>query len=96
MRVVEGKTITSDQDQQQSVDLRDAVAKSIYSKLFDWIVMRVNYALDRDESENPGVIGVLDIFGFEDMENNGFEQLFINTTNEMLQKVEPSTLNPKP
>jgi myosin heavy subunit len=87
VRVVEGKIITSDQDQQQSVDLRDAVAKSIYSKLFDWIVMRVNYALDRDESENPGVIGVLDIFGFEDMENNGFEQLFINTTNEMLQKV---------
>jgi myosin heavy subunit len=50
-------------------------------------VTRVNWALDKDESENPYVIGVLDSFGFEDMTINGFEQLFINTTNEMLQKV---------
>ncbi len=87
VRVVAGTVITSDNNQSESVDLRDAVAKSIYSKLFDWIVTRVNWALDKDESENPFIIGVLDIFGFEDMTINGFEQLFINTTNEMLQKV---------
>jgi myosin heavy subunit len=87
VRVVADQVITSDNDQEQSVALRDAVAKSVYSKLFDWIVMRVNYALDKDDSDSPAVIGVLDIFGFEDMDNNGFEQLFINTTNEMLQKV---------
>jgi myosin heavy subunit len=87
VRVVAGTVIVSENNQLESIDLRDAVAKSIYSKLFDWIVTRVNWALDKDDSENPYLIGVLDIFGFEDMTINGFEQLFINTTNEMLQKV---------
>ncbi len=62
VRVVAGTIITSDNNQSESVDLRDAVAKSIYSKLFDWIVTRVNWALGKDESENPFIIGVLDIF----------------------------------
>jgi len=79
--------VASPNNQEQSQHLRDATSKSVYSKLFDWLVTRINMTLDVDSASNPIFIGILDIFGFEDMKTNGFEQLFINTTNEMLQKV---------
>lgn len=41
---------------------RDALAKSVYSKLFDYIVKRVNDSLPFKSSQN--YIGVLDIAGF--------------------------------
>ncbi|XP_015198980.2 unconventional myosin-IXAa isoform X3 [Lepisosteus oculatus] len=69
--------------------VRDSMAKSLYSALFDWIVFRINHALlntkDLEESIKILSIGVLDIFGFEDYENNSFEQFCINFANERLQ-----------
>uniref|UniRef100_A0A8C7L9I6 Myosin IXA n=2 Tax=Salmoninae TaxID=504568 RepID=A0A8C7L9I6_ONCKI len=67
--------------------VRDSMAKSLYSALFDWIVFRINHALlnNRDLEESIFSIGVLDIFGFEDYENNSFEQFCINFANERLQ-----------
>ncbi|XP_061616853.1 unconventional myosin-IXAa isoform X3 [Phyllopteryx taeniolatus] len=69
--------------------VRDSMAKSLYSALFDWIVFRINHALlnikDLDEPSKILSIGVLDIFGFEDYENNSFEQFCINFANERLQ-----------
>ncbi|XP_056453876.1 unconventional myosin-IXAb-like isoform X2 [Gadus chalcogrammus] len=69
--------------------VRDSMAKSLYSALFDWIVFRTNHALlnNRDLEDNAKIlsIGVLDIFGFEDYENNSFEQFCINFANERLQ-----------
>ncbi|XP_067351883.1 unconventional myosin-IXAa isoform X5 [Channa argus] len=69
--------------------VRDSMAKSLYSALFDWIVFRINHALlnlkDLEETTKILSIGVLDIFGFEDYENNGFEQFCINFANERLQ-----------
>ncbi|XP_077375069.1 unconventional myosin-IXAa isoform X3 [Festucalex cinctus] len=69
--------------------VRDSMAKSLYSALFDWIVFRINHALlnikDLDEPTKILSIGVLDIFGFEDYENNSFEQFCINFANERLQ-----------
>ncbi|XP_066503018.1 unconventional myosin-IXAa isoform X4 [Hoplias malabaricus] len=69
--------------------VRDSMAKSLYSALFDWIVLRINHALlnnrDLEESAKMLSIGVLDIFGFEDYENNSFEQFCINFANERLQ-----------
>lgn len=63
---------------------RDALAKAIYSKLFDWIVKRINKCFPFDKSEN--FIGVLDIAGFEYFEINSFEQFCINYCNEKLQQ----------
>uniref|UniRef100_A0A3P9LL37 Myosin IXAa n=1 Tax=Oryzias latipes TaxID=8090 RepID=A0A3P9LL37_ORYLA len=69
--------------------VRDSMAKSLYSALFDWIVFRINHALlnNRDLEETTKIlsIGVLDIFGFEDYESNSFEQFCINFANERLQ-----------
>ena len=86
-----GGTTTSTNSPSEAKSLTDALAKSIYSELFDWLVFKANECFEAAaDPTSPGgshFIGVLDIFGFEDMAINGFEQLFINTTNEQLQKV---------
>ncbi|XP_062888423.1 si:zfos-588f8.1 isoform X2 [Mobula hypostoma] len=73
----------------EAVTTRDSMAKSLYTALFDWIVLRINHALlnkkDMEESVMCLSIGVLDIFGFEDFANNSFEQFCINYANEQLQ-----------
>ncbi|KAK1786836.1 hypothetical protein P4O66_017220, partial [Electrophorus voltai] len=73
----------------QAVTARDSMAKSLYSSLFDWIVLRINYALlnkrDMEESVPCLSLGILDIFGFEDFKTNSFEQFCINYANEQLQ-----------
>ncbi|XP_062848891.1 unconventional myosin-IXb [Trichomycterus rosablanca] len=73
----------------QAVTARDSVAKSLYSSMFDWIVLRINHALlnkrDVEEAVPCLSIGVLDIFGFEDVRSNSFEQFCINYANEQLQ-----------
>lgn len=65
----------------------DAMAKCLYHSLFHWIVLRINQALLRRESIRKSYIGILDIFGFEDVgaQHNSFEQLCINYANEHLQ-----------
>uniref|UniRef100_A0A672IHV9 Unconventional myosin-IXb-like n=1 Tax=Salarias fasciatus TaxID=181472 RepID=A0A672IHV9_SALFA len=62
---------------------------SLYSALFDWIVLHINHGMmnrrDIEDSVPCLSIGVLDMFGFENLHTNSFEQLCINYTNEMLQ-----------
>ncbi len=68
---------------------RDALAKFVYEKLFDWIVIRVNKSIgvtDKSLAAKNFNISILDIFGFEIFEHNLFEQLCINYTNEKLQQ----------
>ena len=62
----------------QATATRDALAKAIYDRLFNWIVIRVNKALMVAGAESLLCIGVLDIYGFEVFKRNGFEQLCIN------------------
>nr|XP_018907135.1 PREDICTED: myosin heavy chain 95F isoform X1 [Bemisia tabaci] len=63
---------------------RDALAKAIYSKLFDNIVLRINKSIPFKASSY--YIGVLDIAGFEYFTVNSFEQFCINYCNEKLQQ----------
>ncbi|EQC35904.1 hypothetical protein SDRG_06652 [Saprolegnia diclina VS20] len=70
----------------QAEEARDAMARSIYGYLFDWIVAKVNTCIGgREFAATDRFIGVLDIFGFESFDVNSFEQLCINYANERLQ-----------
>ncbi|KAG9160818.1 hypothetical protein Leryth_008662 [Lithospermum erythrorhizon] len=64
---------------------RDGLAKTIYSRLFDWLVDKINNSIGQDSS-SKSIIGVLDIYGFESFKHNSFEQFCINFTNEKLQQ----------
>ncbi|XP_018533370.1 unconventional myosin-IXb isoform X2 [Lates calcarifer] len=89
-RVVTAKgTVVSQYTEQKAPKVRDSMAKSLYSALFDWIILHINHAMlnrrDMEESVSCLSIGVLDMFGFENLQTNSFEQLCINYTNEKLQ-----------
>lgn len=78
----------------QATGTRDALARDLYDRLFSWLVekvvdvtlrvhiIQVNAALARWNLPHQCVIGILDIFGFEIFERNGFEQFCINYVNE--------------
>jgi len=74
-------------DLKAAVVNRDSTAKSIYKGVFDWIVAHINSTMAGDSNGDKKIldIGILDIFGFEVFEDNSFEQLCINLTNERLQ-----------
>ncbi|TRY59058.1 hypothetical protein DNTS_008381 [Danionella cerebrum] len=68
---------------ESAIDARDAVAKILYSLLFSWLTDRINKQVyPRNEALS---ISILDIYGFEDLTFNSFEQLCINYANEYLQ-----------
>lgn len=66
----------------------DALSKGIYERAFGGLITRINRQLDRNGTglDDSHFIGVLDIAGFEIFEENSFEQLCINYTNEKLQQ----------
>ncbi|VDK33188.1 unnamed protein product [Taenia asiatica] len=72
----------------EAISARDALAKLIYQMLFMWIVTRCNESLAAcsEEPTEDNFIGILDIYGFETMEVNSFEQFCINYANEKLQQ----------
>ncbi|CAM4622615.1 unconventional myosin-Ie-like isoform X2 [Lepidochelys kempii] len=70
---------------EQASFTRDALAKALYSRLFDYLVDAVNKAMQKDYEEYN--VGVLDIYGFEIFQKNGFEQFCINFVNEKLQQI---------
>ncbi|XP_027940819.1 myosin-15-like isoform X1 [Vigna unguiculata] len=64
---------------------RDALAKTVYARLFDWLVDKINMSVGQDINSKIQ-IGVLDIYGFECFKDNSFEQFCINFANEKLQQ----------
>ncbi|XP_007574064.1 myosin-9-like isoform X2 [Poecilia formosa] len=75
------------QTQEQAEFAVEALAKASYERMFRWLVIRINKALDKTKRQGASFIGILDIAGFEIFELNSFEQLCINYTNEKLQQL---------
>uniref|UniRef100_A0A8C2MEZ9 Unconventional myosin-Ib n=1 Tax=Cricetulus griseus TaxID=10029 RepID=A0A8C2MEZ9_CRIGR len=71
----------------QAYYARDALAKNLYSRLFSWLVNRINESIKAQTKVRKKVMGVLDIYGFEIFEENSFEQFIINYCNEKLQQI---------
>ena len=71
---------------EQAMDIRDAISKALYGRLFSWIVKRINISIvPKMLPPDYLSIGILDIFGFENFKKNSLEQMNINIANEQLQ-----------
>uniref|UniRef100_A0A8C1LXB4 Osteoclast-stimulating factor 1 n=1 Tax=Cyprinus carpio TaxID=7962 RepID=A0A8C1LXB4_CYPCA len=70
---------------EQACFTRDALSKALHSRVFDYLVESINKAMVKDHQELN--TGVLDIYGFEIFQKNGFEQFCINFVNEKLQQI---------
>uniref|UniRef100_A0A0D3FRP1 Myosin motor domain-containing protein n=1 Tax=Oryza barthii TaxID=65489 RepID=A0A0D3FRP1_9ORYZ len=88
-----GESITKNLDPRAAALSRDALSRIVYSRLFDWLVNKINSSIGQDP-DSKILIGVLDIYGFESFKTNSvdaltgrsFEQFCINLTNEKLQQ----------
>ena len=75
------------QNGDQSTQIRDALAKETYSRIFDLIIARINHTMYPERYARGVSVGILDIYGFEIFKNNSFEQFCINYVNERLQQI---------
>uniref|UniRef100_A0A8C2J751 non-specific serine/threonine protein kinase n=1 Tax=Cyprinus carpio TaxID=7962 RepID=A0A8C2J751_CYPCA len=83
--VTRGETIIRTNTVDKATDVRDAMSKALYGRLFSWIVNRINALMCSDGQIIGMNVGILDIFGFENFKKNSFEQLCINIANEQIQ-----------
>ncbi|TKR57736.1 hypothetical protein L596_030397 [Steinernema carpocapsae] len=84
-----GDIVARNHDRNAAIYSRDALAKAVYERLFNWVVAKINMAIEVEKKgrSQDTLIGVLDIYGFEIFGTNSFEQLCINYCNEKLQQL---------
>ena len=76
--IVMKEVIISELTLEQSYMARDALCKDLYGNLFSWIIKKVNATFSvgeatKSKNQKTNFIGLLDIFGFEIFQKNGFE-----------------------
>ena len=84
--ITPSETFIKTLEKNEVLKTKDTVIKILYDQLFKWLVKLINKNINIETNTNNKFIGILDIFGFEVFENNYFEQLCINFTNEILQQ----------
>jgi myosin heavy subunit len=62
-----------------AIDNRDALAKEIYNRCFDWIVAKINRLMFNDSVQAMLMIGILDIFGFEIFQKVSLLFIFVDS-----------------
>ena len=79
------ETIVIDLNEAEMAQTRNTLVMKIYENLFDGVVALINRKINNCDMIPVKQFNILDIFGFEVFEKNGFEQLCINFTNECIQ-----------
>lgn len=77
----------SDLDALTANCLRNSMCRTLYGRLFTWIIGRINDALKSKYCDRGKCLAILDFYGFENTERNSFEQIAINYCNERLHQV---------
>lgn len=83
--------VGSELDARQASTTRNTLCRTFYSRLFTWLVNRVNDILKSTQREKN--LALLDFYGFEILENNSFEQFAINYSAEKIHQVQKLTYN---
>jgi myosin-5 len=83
-REVNKQIINSPLSKAECLNQRDSWAKELYERLFNWLVEKLNHTIKPEQEAAFVCVGLLDIYGFEVFDVNGFEQMMINYTNEKL------------
>ncbi|RUS71257.1 hypothetical protein EGW08_020980 [Elysia chlorotica] len=86
---VRGDMVKTDLNVGDAMYARTALCKALYGRMFSWLIRRINDSIKvkEDLANRTKVMGVLDIYGFEVLETNSFEQFIINYCNEKLQQI---------
>ncbi|CAD5234536.1 unnamed protein product [Bursaphelenchus xylophilus] len=85
---VRDETVFRNLTAQKALDIRDSLMRNIYSGIFKYIAKKINTILrPKSDLKDFKKLGILDIFGFENLKQNRFEQLCINYTNEALEQL---------
>ncbi|KAL4450307.1 hypothetical protein ABPG74_009013 [Tetrahymena malaccensis] len=90
LRVIQKQNFMSPLQKIECINTKDSLSKYLYERMFNLIVQKLNEIIVPKESIDESKIskiGLLDIYGFEVFKENGFEQFFINYTNEKLQQL---------
>ncbi|XP_073815090.1 myosin 95E [Musca autumnalis] len=73
-----------DLDARQASMIRNTLCRTLYSRLFTWLVNKINDSLKSTQREKN--LALLDFYGFESMESNSFEQFAINYSSEKIHQ----------
>lgn len=82
--------LVTDLSTNEASNARDKLCRTLYSRLFTWLLSRINETVKMKTPRKCRTLGLLDLYGFEPMylsEPCGFEQLVFNFAAEKVQSI---------